>query len=126
MDLNTGDVDALRIITVFTAVTGVIFAMGKWIRALVRSIRRIGHALDILIGVPGIGDVPPRPGIVARIAKIEAEVQPNHGTSMRDTINRTQETIARVEAVVARVEGSLDQHLMDHMTTPLSSNDVKA
>lgn len=114
MEWNIGNVDVIRAITVFTAIVGAVFAIGKIIRALWTLMRRISHALDLIIGVPSIGETPARPGIIARVAKIEAETQPNHGTSMRDVIDTIKTSIAKIELVVARLEHSLSQHINDH------------
>lgn len=123
MDWNIGNVDAIRAATIFTVIVGAVFAAGRIVRALWRLVRRIGHALDLIIGVPSIGDAPARPGIVARVAKIEAEIQPNHGTSMRDVIDTIKSSIARIEGVVARLECALNQHVDEHNKKMNSDNE---
>lgn len=103
-ELSTQNIDAIRILAVISVVISALFAIGKFIRHITQAIRRLGHALDILIGVPQIGEIPERPGIIARLAKIEAEVRPNHGTSMRDTVDDIKTTSARVDCTVLRME----------------------
>lgn len=103
-DLSTNDIDYVRVLVIISAVLSALFAVSKFIRYLTRAVRRIGHALDILIGVPRIGETPERPGVLARLAKIEAEVRPNHGTSMRDTVDTIKATSAHVAITVSRME----------------------
>jgi hypothetical protein len=99
--------ELLRIVTLSSTVIGALFMFGKLTRVVWRFNRRVGHAIDVIIGVPAIGEAPERPGVIARLEKIEREIQPNHGTSMRDTINVIRESVARVES-------TLQQHIDSH------------
>ena len=45
-------------------------------------------------GIPGRPGVPERPGMMVRMASVEAEFRPNHGGSMRDSMNRIESNLA--------------------------------
>lgn len=71
---------------------------------IVRFIRRIGHFVDDWIGEPARDGIPARPGVMARleniesdaaatnqrVGRIEHELKPNGGSSLRDALDRVE------------------------------------
>ena len=93
------------------AVIGAVTTASIFFRKVFKIIKRIVHFLDDYFGVeerPGFEKVP---GVAERIKNIEEsigylcvrldfvekELQPNHGTSMRDAINRIEKRVSEVE-----------------------------
>ena len=75
------------------AIAGLIALGWKVARGVFRTVRRLGRMADEVLG-----DGDEHPGWGKRIAALEkqlgtvaAEVKPNHGSSMRDQINRIEE-----------------------------------
>lgn len=58
---------------------------GRW---MIRTLRKVDRFLEDWNGEPARDGVPGRPGVMARLAHIEAELRPNGGASMRDEIRR--------------------------------------
>ncbi|MFD8529401.1 hypothetical protein ACFV0L_18475 [Streptosporangium canum] len=83
---------------------GLLSKGGAW---LWRTFGALKNFLDDWQGESERPGVPARPGIAARIAQIEDELRPNHGSSLRDAVNRT-------ESGVRRVEDTLAAHLTEH------------
>ncbi|GAA1749347.1 hypothetical protein [Nonomuraea bangladeshensis] len=74
---------------------------------LVRFLKKMGDAVDDWQGEPARHGVPARPGVMERLATIEEQLHPNHGSTLRDVVNR-------VENGVRRVEDGLAAHLDAH------------
>jgi hypothetical protein len=111
-----------------------LWAVGKRTPRIVGVFRRIGHAVDDLVGHPARDGAEEKPGALAilhqhaeELGHIKAEVQFNHGGSLKDAVVgvRTdfQELDRRVDrrltAVEARFDG-LDDRL-DAFTTLLAA-----
>jgi hypothetical protein len=62
---------------------GAIAAGGRW---MLRTLRRVNEFLEDWNGEPPRAGVAERPGVMERLARIEAELRPNGGSSMRDEI----------------------------------------
>lgn len=80
---------------------------GAVVVKLVRFLKKLGDTVDDLIGEPARPGVPERPGVMTRLSTIEEQLHPNHGSTLRDAINR-------VESGVCRVEDGLAAHLEAH------------
>lgn len=65
---------------------GVIFVMGIY--------RRVQNFLDDWNGELPRPGIPARPGFPERIASIEAELKTNHGSSLRDAVNRMEKHLS--------------------------------
>ncbi|HET9788331.1 MAG TPA: hypothetical protein VFP47_14435 [Pyrinomonadaceae bacterium] len=100
------------------AIIGALFMTGRAVRVMWKFLRRTGHALDIIIGVPAIGESPERPGVVKRLDMLEEktqsiakEVRPNGGSSLRDTVESTKVMVKRVEeSLSAKIESTIRDH----------------
>lgn len=99
-----GFIDVFAVIAV---VVGGLAAAAKASRVL----EQFGDTLDDLRGdlrgEPDRPGVPGRPGVMTRLAKIEAELQPNHGSSLRDAVNR-------IEVAVQQISERFDRHIHEH------------
>lgn len=50
----------------------------------------------------------------SEVGRITAEVHPNHGSSMRDAIDRTEKQVDRTEREVCVLAQRFDDHLLNH------------
>lgn len=81
--------DASVLISIAAGVT----AAGVILVALKKTanfIRRVVHLMDAFLGTPGGNGLEPTPGMLERVANIEAELKPNGGSSLRDSVNRLE------------------------------------
>ena len=93
----------------------VIAAAGTWaVKRLGPPLRKFGHLIDDLVGEPERPGVSARPGLMERMEAVEGglrdqgvtlalvkhEVLPNTGTSMNDSVRRTEAHASKVEAKV--------------------------
>lgn len=88
---------------VATVVFGVFGALWRIARAVARTARRVDHVVDDWTGEPARPGVPARPGLMARVGEMEArlkrmedELQPNGGGSIRDAVDATNRQLARL------------------------------
>ena len=84
-------------------VTG-LTAIAVVVRGTFRLARKASHLLDDLIGEEARPGVDARPGLTERIGRIEHELGPNSGSSLRDSIDR-------IEAMLANVAVTADEAL---------------
>lgn len=96
-ETGIGPVDALVVWSVvITAVTGL---LGMLWRAI-RSAKRVNASMEQFLGdwrgTPDRPGVPGTPGVMVRIERIEKELFPNHGSSLRDAVDLTNERLARL------------------------------
>lgn len=47
------------------------------------------------------------------VRKYLSELKPNHGSSMRDSINDIHSTVQGISVDLARLEGKFEQHVME-------------
>lgn len=74
---------------------------------VVKLIKRLADAIDDWQGEPDRPGVSGRPGVMERLAVIEAELHPNHGASLRDVVDRLEHGVRRIEDQLA---AHLEQH----------------
>ncbi|MBI1757969.1 MAG: hypothetical protein HYR62_01855 [Actinobacteria bacterium] len=82
------------------------FATVTW-----RRLRRLWLLLDDWHGEPPRPGVPARPGVMVRLASIEAELYPNGGTSLKDLVVATAGEVQVLRHEVALITGGTDDHL---------------
>lgn len=105
-----------------SAVIGALFMLGKMVRGMWKFLRRTGHALDLIIGVPAIGESPEKPGVIKRLETLEErtqsiakEVRPNGGSSLRDAVEDTKAMVERVEeSLSAQIQNAIRDHEKSH------------
>ncbi len=68
---------------------------------------KFGDFMEDWFGTEERPGVPARQGVMLRLATIEDQLHPNHGTSLRDVADR-------LERGQRRVEDTLSAHLEDH------------
>ncbi|MFI6496013.1 hypothetical protein [Nonomuraea typhae] len=76
-----------------TAIGAAVALLWRGAALLIALIRKINDFLDDWNGEPEREGVPERPGVMKRLSTIEAELQPNHGGSIKDAVKRTDENL---------------------------------
>jgi hypothetical protein len=71
---------------------------------LIKFLKKMGDAVDDLQGEPARPGVPERPGVMVRLATIEEQLYPNHGSTLRDAVDR-------VAVSVKGLEERFDEHI---------------
>lgn len=99
-DSTTGvvAVDALVIWSVAAAaVAAALGLLWRMTRGVRRIVLRVDEFVDDWHGVPGRPGVPERPGVMARLdgieerlGRVEHELHPNSGSSLRDAVDRVE------------------------------------
>jgi hypothetical protein len=86
-----------------TAAIGVAAALWRLARGVVRTGRRVDQFMDDWYGESARPGVPARPsmmervsGIETRLGRVEHELHPNDGASLRDAVDRTNRRLARL------------------------------
>lgn len=96
------------------------------LRKLWRLFKQLADFLDDVMGEPARPGVDARPGLMERVMRVEHELFPNSGKSLRDQTNRMEQKLDRdnaritelsdqVEGVVDEV-GGLNERLDEHIT----------
>lgn len=108
--MDPGWVAAL--VALLAAVAGCLAWSTRWAW---RILRALGHFLDDWRGEPARDGRAQTPGVMARLGSVEelvrsisAEVQPNHGTSLRDAVNATAGTVDAIRAEQERIKARLN------------------
>lgn len=76
----------IPVASLITALTIIIIA----VRKVGGFFRRMVHLFDEMLGTESRDGLPASPGLSARIGAIEAELRPNGGSSIRDSLNRLE------------------------------------
>lgn len=97
----------------FEIVVALVVGAGAIIAAALKTVkfvRRATQFLDDWFGEPERDGVDERPGVLKRLKAVEDELQPNGGSSLRDSINRTEQAVqdlrGQVESINARLDGA--------------------
>lgn len=75
------------VVETIAAAVAVLTGVGAFIRWVLPFLRKVGHFLDQWFGAPD------RPGVIDRLKSVEAEFQPDHGSSMRDVVDRVEKAL---------------------------------
>lgn len=87
---------------------GALFAGVKWVVPLGK---KVGNFLDDVMGEPARPGVPERLGLMARVQRIEHELFPNSGKSLRDQTNRMEQKLDRDNERITDLGEQLEQHI---------------
>ena len=94
------------------AVLGCIAWAGRWAW---RILRRTAHFFDDYFGEPARDGVEAKPGVMARLASMEAivsqvhaETRPNHGTSLRDVVAATAADVGDIKQDQASMRARME------------------
>lgn len=71
---------------------------------LVPLLKKLGNFLDDVGGEPARPGVPARAGLMERVQRIEHELFPNSGKSLRDQTNRIEGLLEKDDARIATLE----------------------
>ena len=105
--------DILDRISVWEAFA-VILGIGVLVAAGVKGwkvIKRLNHFLDDVMGEEARPGVPARPGLMERVMRVEHELFPNSGASLRDQTNRIESTITEIGEAVTTLRVDVDEHI---------------
>ena len=78
-----------------------------------RLTRMAFHFFDAWNGEPARDGLPARPGVVHRVISIEAELRPNGGGSMKDSLARIEENQAEVKATLEARQDKVEAALVE-------------
>lgn len=109
-------------IAALVALISAIGGLTAWgIRVLYRILRQLIHFSDDWKGQPEHDGLPARPGVMARLSSVEellervhAETQADHGTSLRDVVNRTAADVTGIKQEQQAVRADLDKVKAQH------------
>lgn len=87
-------------------------------RLLWHTLQRTIRFLDEFFGEAARDGMPARPGVIARLAALEAgqrsivaETRPNGGTSLRDVVHRTAADVAVIKDRQAEMKAQIQKHM---------------
>lgn len=90
-DTGVPAVDALVIWSVAAvALAAALGLLWRGVRAVRRVATRVEDFVDDWEGTPGRPGVPGRDGVMTRLGRIEHELHPNSGESLRDAVDRVE------------------------------------
>jgi hypothetical protein len=72
---------------------GLAVLVGRVVRWMLRTLRKISDFLDDWRGEPPRPGYPGRPGVPERLARIEAQLWPNGGSSLHDKVNQIRRQV---------------------------------
>lgn len=103
-------------LTALTALAVAVAGCLLWaLRHLWRIIRRVTHFLDDYSGQPARDGMPAKPGFMGRLASVEesiahlaTEMQPNHGSSLRDVVHQTARDVSDIKQDQASMRARME------------------
>ncbi|HWU30511.1 MAG TPA: hypothetical protein VN041_15625 [Microbacterium sp.] len=78
------------------------------LRKLWRLFKQLADFLDDVMGEPARPGVEARPGLMERVMRVEHELFPNSGRSLRDQTNRMEEKLDRDNARITELAGQVE------------------
>lgn len=104
----------VALIALCTAVVSLLTWAARWFFRLMRKTMRF---LDDFFGEPAHDGIPSQPGVMARLTQLEAtvmninrEVNPNKGSSLRDSVSRTERSVGELKGEVANLGRRVDEN----------------
>ena len=91
---------------------GIVVVVGL-IKKVWPLLKKLGDFLDDVAGEPARPGVPARAGLMERVQRIEYELFPNSGMSMRDQTDRIEEKVNSDDGRIWSLADKLDQHLVN-------------
>lgn len=85
--------------------------VGGLLRKLWPLLKKLSDFLDDVAGEPARPGVPARPGLMERVQRIEHELFPNSGKSLRDQTNRIEEKVDRDDVRIEALGNDMSEHL---------------
>lgn len=101
------------------------------LRRVWRLFKRLADFLDDVMGEAARPGVAARPGLMERVMRVEHELFPNSGKSLRDQTNRMEQKLDRDNTRIAELGGQVDtlsdqvgtlgDQLHEHITQSIES-----
>lgn len=100
-------------ISVWTVIAwgGVLALAWGVVRKVWPLLKKLADFLDDVMGEPERPGVPARLGLMERVMRVEHELFPNSGKSLRDQTNRMEEKLDRDHVRIGDLAGQLEQHI---------------
>jgi len=100
-------------ISVWTVVAwgGVLALTWGVVRKVWPLLKRLADFLDDVMGEPARPGVPARLGLMERVMRVEHELFPNSGKSLRDQTNRMEQKLDRDHQRIGDLAGQFEQHI---------------
>lgn len=106
-----GDLRVAEVVVWITAAGGVIAGLVVAARKVLPLLKKLADFLDDVAGEPARPGVPARAGLMERVQRIEHELFPNSGKSLRDQTNRIEGKLAADNDRLDALSGRLDEHI---------------
>lgn len=81
------------------------------IKKLWPVVKKLADFLDDVAGEPARPGVPARAGLMERVQRIEHELFPNSGKSLRDQTNRMEQKLDRDNERIGELSDQMDEHI---------------
>lgn len=102
--------EGLSVWTVLAWGTAIALVWGV-IRKLWPVVKKLADFLDDVAGEPARPGVPARAGLMERVQRIEHELFPNSGKSLRDQTNRMEQKLDRDNERIDELTVQVEEHL---------------
>lgn len=102
--------EGLSVWTVIAWAAAVALAWGV-VRKLWPVVKKLADFLDDVAGEPARPGVPARAGLMERVQRIEHELFPNSGKSLRDQTNRMEQKLDRDNERINDLTVQVEEHL---------------
>lgn len=91
---------------------GIVVVVGL-IKKVWPLLKKLSDFLDDVAGEPARPGVPARAGLMERVQRIEHELFPNSGKSLRDQTNRIEEKVDRDDVRIEALGNDMSEHLAE-------------
>lgn len=104
--------EGVSVWTLIVWVAAIVLAVGVIAKAW-PLVKKLSNFLDDVMGEPARPGVPARLGLMERVMRVEHELFPNSGKSLRDQTNRMEQKLDADNARIAALTQRLDQIVGD-------------